>query len=352
MPEEVALSSLPPSALQPETKEGLPSLLPSFQVGRILQTYPSADENRSGGNGSIHVKAHRREESRRPRETPLQSPVGMSDRSEGEIISFSVPSMIGGGCPLLYEDGLNRRAPAASEEMVHGFSASPGAPPAGTFWNEDSSTSCLATDTANRAKSGVGGGSSRQTTVSYVINEASPGLLQAAESGALQSLKEASEAVGADLQTLHFGKLDFGETSVLDRFYNAGESLVSHGVWDLMVCADGPVAISSFRRKGSLGNRLCQVAHRRLGDRIAQGQMLFSLGSSKCFQRMSRLSIGHYSESLHNNVIEGLERLQKVSLNILSQFLFLTQKCKKVRGNRPWFAAAYLFNSSQSNTCI
>lgn len=253
-----------------------PSLPPNFQIGRILQTYPSAKENRSGGNGSIRVKAHRREESRRLRETPLQSPVGMSNSSEGEIISFSVPSMIGGGCPLLYEDGLSRRVPAASEEMVRGFLASPGAPPAGTFWNEDSSASCLATDTANRAKSGVGGGS-RQTTVSYVINEASPGLLQAAESGALQSLKEACEAVGADLQSLHFGKLDFGETSVLDRFYNAGESLVSHGVWDLMVCGDGPVAISSFRHKGSLVNTVCQVAHRRLGDRIAQGQMLFSL---------------------------------------------------------------------------
>ncbi|KAM6464599.1 mitogen-activated protein kinase kinase kinase 5 isoform 3-T3 [Liasis olivaceus] len=150
----------------------------------------------------------------------------MSDSSEGEIISFSVPSITGGGCPLLYEDGLSRRAPATGEEMARGFSAGPGAPPAGTFWNEDSSSSCPATDAANRAKSGGGGGSSRRTTVSYVINEASPGLLQAAESGALQSLKEACEAVGADLQTLHFGKLDFGETSVLDRFYNADIAVV------------------------------------------------------------------------------------------------------------------------------
>lgn len=148
----------------------------------------------------------------------------MSDSSEG-IISFSVPSPpgAGGGCPLLCEDGLGRRAPAAGEGMARGFLPGPGAPPPGTFWNEDSGATCPATDSAARAKSGGGGGSNRRTTVSYVINEASPGLLQAAESGALQSLREACEAVGADLQTLHFGKLDFGETAVLDRFYNAGE---------------------------------------------------------------------------------------------------------------------------------
>jgi hypothetical protein len=59
--------------------------------------------------------------------------------------------------------------------------------------------------------------------VAYVINEASQGQLVVAESEALQSLREACEAVGATLETLHFGKLDFGETAVLDRFYNAGE---------------------------------------------------------------------------------------------------------------------------------
>uniref|UniRef100_A0ACB8GBU2 Uncharacterized protein n=3 Tax=Sphaerodactylus townsendi TaxID=933632 RepID=A0ACB8GBU2_9SAUR len=145
----------------------------------------------------------------------------MSDSSE-VVISFSVPSPpgTGGGYPALYEDGLGRRAPAGGEGITRGFLASPGAPPAGTFWNEDSGATCPAGDSAGRSKSGAGG-SNRRTTVSYVINEASPGLLQAAESGALQSLREACEAVGADLQTLHFGKLDFGETVVLDRFYNA-----------------------------------------------------------------------------------------------------------------------------------
>lgn len=55
-----------------------------------------------------------------------------------------------------------------------------------------------------------------------MINEASQGQLVVAESEALQSLREACETVGATLETLHFGKLDFGETTVLDRFYNAG----------------------------------------------------------------------------------------------------------------------------------
>ncbi|XP_070589691.1 mitogen-activated protein kinase kinase kinase 5 isoform X1 [Erythrolamprus reginae] len=150
----------------------------------------------------------------------------MSDSSEGEMLSFFVPSPMGGGCPLLYEDAPGSRR-AASEETARGFAPSPAAPPAGTFWNEESSSSCpAAPDATNRGKSGPSGGCSRRTTVSYVINEASPGLLQAAESGALQSLREACEAVGADLQTLHFGKLDFGETSVLDRFYNADIAVV------------------------------------------------------------------------------------------------------------------------------
>uniref|UniRef100_A0A8C0LB18 mitogen-activated protein kinase kinase kinase n=1 Tax=Canis lupus dingo TaxID=286419 RepID=A0A8C0LB18_CANLU len=68
--------------------------------------------------------------------------------------------------------------------------------------------------------------SGRRTTVAYVINEASQGQLVVAESEALQSLREACETVGATLETLHFGKLDFGETTVLDRFYNADIAVV------------------------------------------------------------------------------------------------------------------------------
>uniref|UniRef100_A0A8D2C5I9 mitogen-activated protein kinase kinase kinase n=1 Tax=Sus scrofa TaxID=9823 RepID=A0A8D2C5I9_PIG len=77
-----------------------------------------------------------------------------------------------------------------------------------------------------RCRGNSGGGGGRRTTVAYVINEASQGQLVVAESEALQCLREACEAVGAALETLHFGKLDFGETAVLDRFYNADIAVV------------------------------------------------------------------------------------------------------------------------------
>ena len=64
---------------------------------------------------------------------------------------------------------------------------------------------------------------SRPVTVAYVVNgEASQ--QNNAESMALQCLKDACDSVGSKLETVNFGKLDFGETTVLDSFYNAGES--------------------------------------------------------------------------------------------------------------------------------
>lgn len=138
----------------------------------------------------------------------------MSDISSTDVvITFSVPTAVGSS-----EDGAARRT---HEGTPRGF-------PPGTFWNEDGASTCP-TDGASRAKgapSGAAAATARRTTVAYVVNEASPGLLQAAESGALLSLREACEAVGAELQTLHFGKLDFGETAVLDRFYNADIAVV------------------------------------------------------------------------------------------------------------------------------
>ncbi|XP_051881014.1 mitogen-activated protein kinase kinase kinase 5 [Pristis pectinata] len=56
------------------------------------------------------------------------------------------------------------------------------------------------------------------------MNEAAQ--LQLAESLALQCLREACESVSADLQTVPFEKLDFGETAVLDYFYNADIAVV------------------------------------------------------------------------------------------------------------------------------
>uniref|UniRef100_A0A3Q1CSP4 mitogen-activated protein kinase kinase kinase n=1 Tax=Amphiprion ocellaris TaxID=80972 RepID=A0A3Q1CSP4_AMPOC len=65
----------------------------------------------------------------------------------------------------------------------------------------------------------------RPVTVAYVVNgEASQ--QNNAESMALQCLKDACDTVGSKLETVNFGKLDFGETTVLDRFYNADIAVV------------------------------------------------------------------------------------------------------------------------------
>uniref|UniRef100_A0A8C9WVT2 mitogen-activated protein kinase kinase kinase n=1 Tax=Sander lucioperca TaxID=283035 RepID=A0A8C9WVT2_SANLU len=66
---------------------------------------------------------------------------------------------------------------------------------------------------------------SRPVTVAYVVNgEASQ--QNNAESMALQCLKDACDTVGSKLETVNFGKLDFGETTVLDSFYNADIAVV------------------------------------------------------------------------------------------------------------------------------
>ncbi|KAM8809704.1 mitogen-activated protein kinase kinase kinase 5 [Eudromia elegans] len=135
----------------------------------------------------------------------------MSDGSEG-VLSLPVPGPPGDGAPC--EEAPGRRAPGA-DGGARSLPPDSAAPAAGGPWGEEGG--------AARAK---GGGGGRRTAVTYVINEASQGPLVAAESGALQSLREACEAVGAALETLHFGKLDFGETAVLDRFYNADIAVV------------------------------------------------------------------------------------------------------------------------------
>lgn len=144
---------------------------------------------------------------------------GEMNAEAGEGITFSVPPFVeGGSC---------RRGGAAA--VAEGEESQLPPPPPGSFWNVESAaapgTGCPSTTSASsttRCRGNSGGGGGRRTTVAYVINEASQGQLVVAESEALQCLREACEAVGAALETLHFGKLDFGETAVLDRFYNAG----------------------------------------------------------------------------------------------------------------------------------
>lgn len=146
----------------------------------------------------------------------------------GEGITFSVPTFAPSGlCPWPEGGSCRRGATAVAEGEEKQL---PAPPPAGSFWNVESTgvpgTAGPAAGApgsgAPRCRGSSGSGPGRRTTVAYVINEASQGQLVVAESEALQSLREACEAVGATLETLHFGKLDFGETAVLDRFYNAG----------------------------------------------------------------------------------------------------------------------------------
>lgn len=65
----------------------------------------------------------------------------------------------------------------------------------------------------------------------YVLNDPPKGGAGARspEAGARQCLLRACEAEGAQLGTVNFGELDFGETEVLDAFYDAGEQLGGGG---------------------------------------------------------------------------------------------------------------------------
>ncbi|XP_006915447.1 mitogen-activated protein kinase kinase kinase 5 [Pteropus alecto] len=147
----------------------------------------------------------------------------------GEGITFSVPPFAPSGLCAFPEGSSCRSGEVAAEGEENQLQP----PPPGSFWNVESTaasgTGCPAAtsgSSATRCRGNSGGAGGRRTTVAYVINEASQGQLVVAESEALQSLREACEKVGAALETLHFGKLDFGETTVLDRFYNADIAVV------------------------------------------------------------------------------------------------------------------------------
>lgn len=147
----------------------------------------------------------------------------MSQDQDG--ISLPVPCF--GACPgkesLVGESSRSRSGGGG------GSGGASGIPAAGTFW-QDSMVGSGGFSPTERSPMDGGGllstgksSKSRSVTVAYVVNgEAS--LQNNAESMALQCLKDACDTVGSRLETVNFGKLDFGETTVLDRFYNAGES--------------------------------------------------------------------------------------------------------------------------------
>lgn len=133
--------------------------------------------------------------------------------SDLEAISLSVPSLCQ---PLDMMGGSS----GESSGRVH--------PGAGIFWQDPSSCKSahigvisLPSDsgtllTTVKCKN-------RAVQVSYVRNSETSQPLSP-ENMALQCLKDACDIVGFKLDIIPFGKLDFGETSVLDHFYNAGKS--------------------------------------------------------------------------------------------------------------------------------
>lgn len=120
-----------------------------------------------------------------------------------------------------------------SASCLHADGDGTSVPAAGDFWNAPAGTVCVSGSGSCPDGGGgcIGGSSgsggackSRAASVAYVLNsESGP-----AESAALQCLKDACDAAGCRLDVVQFGKLDFGEMAVLDQFYNAGGSLLSH----------------------------------------------------------------------------------------------------------------------------
>uniref|UniRef100_A0A3B4EW50 mitogen-activated protein kinase kinase kinase n=1 Tax=Pundamilia nyererei TaxID=303518 RepID=A0A3B4EW50_9CICH len=143
-------------------------------------------------------------------------------------ISLAVPSF--GAGPG--RENLSGENTSVNSSGGGGVGGACGIPAAGTFWHDSGagggglspiSGSCPL-DTGGLLSTGKSC-KSRPVTVAYVVNgEASQ--QNNHESMALQCLKDACESVGSKLETVNFGKLDFGETAVLDRFYNADIAVV------------------------------------------------------------------------------------------------------------------------------
>ncbi|KAL0967360.1 hypothetical protein UPYG_G00251250 [Umbra pygmaea] len=142
--------------------------------------------------------------------------------SQDEGISLSVPSF----------------GPCADAEGAHGCCAGSGVesscgapiPAAGTFWHDSAVSGSMSPGVSScHVNSGgllaTGKCKNRTVTVAYVVNS-ELSQTHTAESMALHCLKDACDTVGSKLEIIQFGKIDFGETSVLDQFYNADIAVV------------------------------------------------------------------------------------------------------------------------------
>ncbi|XP_038824029.1 mitogen-activated protein kinase kinase kinase 5-like [Salvelinus namaycush] len=142
--------------------------------------------------------------------------------SQDEGISLSVPSFGLGSGP----EGACGDSAGSREESVSGAPI----PAAGTFWHDSVVSGSIIPNILSCPKDSGGLLStvkckSRAVTVAYVVNSE---LTQphTAENMALHCLKDACDSVGSKLEIIHFGKIDFGETCVLDQFYNADIAVV------------------------------------------------------------------------------------------------------------------------------
>lgn len=138
--------------------------------------------------------------------------------SQDEGISLSVPF----SSPGSNTEGARGGSAGSREESGCGDPI----PAAGTFWHDSVvsgsiSPSILSCPMDSGCLLSTGKYKSRAVTVAYVVNSE---LTQphTAENMALHCLKDACDSVGSKLEIIHFGKIDFGETCVLDQFYNAG----------------------------------------------------------------------------------------------------------------------------------
>uniref|UniRef100_A0A4W5MUS1 mitogen-activated protein kinase kinase kinase n=1 Tax=Hucho hucho TaxID=62062 RepID=A0A4W5MUS1_9TELE len=139
-----------------------------------------------------------------------------------EGISLSVPS----SGPGSNTDGARGGSAVSREESGCGDPI----PAAGTFWHDSVvsgiiSPSILSCPMDSGCLLSTGKCKSRAVTVAYVVNSELT-QLHTSENMALHCLKDACESVGSQLEIIHFGKIDFGETCVLDQFYNADIAVV------------------------------------------------------------------------------------------------------------------------------
>lgn len=144
-----------------------------------------------------------------------------------EIVSISVPSP---STSVETNDNNVGLLKTHDETTSSGGTSAAAIPAAGTFWQDPTapvsvSPSVLTCTGDSGGLLSTGKSKCRPLTVAYVINTE---LTQTytAESMALQCLKTACDIVGCKLEIVHFGKLDFGETAVLDQFYNADFAVV------------------------------------------------------------------------------------------------------------------------------